>query len=322
MSSPGRTPDHPSSSTTIQALFEALRDRLQLDLLAGADGLGNAVVSPRIQKLGLSLAGYSDYVHAGRVQFMGGTEINYLQMLSAEERKHSIECIFSRDMCCILVTRGLDPPPALLQCCNEKRIPVLRTQAQSSAAIAEVTAFLQEKLAPTTTIHGVLMEVFGLGVLMFGPSGIGKSECALDLIMRGHRLVSDDVVIIRKHGTDHLIGSGPAEFQFHMELRGLGIINIKDLFGVSALSNEKAIDLAIHLVRWNPEEEYDRLGLDEKQYSLLDVAVPLIAMPVAPGRNLATLVEVAVRIQLLKGQGYNPSHAFVKKLEGILQRES
>lgn len=314
------TTEH-TESTTVRELWEGTRARLELVVLSGEAGLDNQITSPRIQKLGLALAGYTDYVHSGRVQFVGGTEINYLQMLSPSDRRQAVGRIFQGSICCILVTKGLQPPADLVQGCEGRAVPVLRTPALSSTAIAEVTSFLQEKLAPHTTIHGVLMEVFGVGALLLGPSGIGKSECGLDLILRGHRLVSDDVVTIKKYGADRLLGSGPPDFQFHMELRGLGIINIKDLFGVSVLSNSKPIDLVIHLVRWKPEEEYDRLGLEEKEYALLGVAVPLITLPVAPGRNLATLVEVAVRIQLLKRQGYNPSQEFVQQLEKILQKQ-
>ena len=166
------------------------------------------------------------------------------------------------------------------------------------------------------------MEVFGLGVLLLGPSGIGKSECGLDLILRGHRLVSDDLVVIRKFGADRVLGSGPTDFQFHMELRGLGIIDIKELFGVSVVSPKKILDLAIDLVRWDSGKEYDRLGLEERSYSLLDVPVPLITMPVASGRNLATLVEVAVRIQMLKSQGYSPASDFFRRLETRLKSSS
>ncbi len=166
------------------------------------------------------------------------------------------------------------------------------------------------------------MEVYGLGLLLLGLSGIGKSECGLDLILRGHRLVSDDLVVIRKFGADRLLGSGPTDFQFHMELRGLGIVNIKELFGVSVLSPKKILDLAIDLVRWDAKKEYDRLGLEEQSYSLLDVPIPLITMPVASGRNLATLVEVAVRIQMLKSKGYSPSGDFFSRLESRLKDPS
>ena len=159
------------------------------------------------------------------------------------------------------------------------------------------------------------MEVFGWGVLIIGDSGIGKSECALDLVLRGHSLVTDDLVLIRQLGLERLVGSGPDNLQFHMELRGLGIINIKDLFGISAVSPEKEIDLVVQLVPWKEDERYDRVGLEEQHYRLLDLSLPLITMPVAPGRNVATLVEVAVRIHLLRQQGYEPASRFLEQLE-------
>jgi len=192
----------------------------------------------------------------------------------------------------------------------------------TARAIDELTSYLDQKLAPSTTIHGVLVEVFGLGVLITGDSGIGKSECALDLILRGHSLVTDDLVFIRQIGSERLVGSGPDDLRFHMELRGLGIINIKDLFGISAVSPQTEIDLVVELVRWREEEQYDRVGLEERHLTLLDLSIPLTKMPVASGRNLATLVEVAVRIHMLKKQGYEPASEFLKQLESRMRQET
>ena len=310
----------PSKPTaTVRALSQLSGQRLKLTLLSGDNALDNPIDSPRIQKLGLALAGYIDYLHEGRVQLVGRTEILYLKTLSAVDRRKAIERIFVRRLSCVVITTGLKAPAALLRNCERHKVPLFETQALSSTTITDITSFLEEQLSLRSTIHGVLMEVYGLGVLLLGPSGIGKSECALDLILGGHRLVSDDLVIIRKFGSDRLMGSGPSEFHFHMELRGLGIINIKELFGISVLSPKTIIDMAIDLVPWNTEEEYDRLGVEERQYSLLDVSVPLITMPVASGRNLATLVEVSVRIQMLKNQGYSPSSDFFKRLDARLK---
>lgn len=304
---------------TVRDLYEALARPLGLEILGGANGLSNTISSPRIQKLGLALAGYTDYLHEGRVQVVGRTEINYLKMLAEEERGRAFERIFQHRLCCILVTKDLEAPPGLVEQCRQFATPLLRTPLLSSTAIDAVTGFLEERLAASTSLHGVLMEVFGLGVLLLGESGVGKSECALDLILRGHRLVSDDLVRIKKHGTDRLVGSGPEQLQFHMELRGLGIINIRDLFGISAVSPSKEIDLIIELVRWNSAQEYDRLGLEESRYPLLEVSLPHVTMPVASGRNLATLVEVAVRIEMLRKQGYHPSREFIRDLEERLR---
>ena len=319
---PSETPTPPPPSISIEDFQKLFGRRLQLTLVGGAEGADKTITSPRIQKLGLALAGYLDYIHEGRVQFMGLSEVTYLNMLSSQRRTEAIDGIFSRHLTCIVITQSLESPTELQRMCDLHKVPLFHTDTPSSTAISETTNFLEEQLAPTTTVHGVLMEVFGLGVLLLGPSGIGKSECALDLIMRGHRLVSDDVIVIKRFGMNSLLGSGPADFQFHMELRGLGIINIKELFGVSALSPRKEIDLAIDLVRWRADGDYDRLGVEERQYSLLDVAVPLVSMPVASGRNLAMLVEVAVRIQMLKSQGYRPSSEFFKRLEARLREPS
>lgn len=309
-----------TASVSVRDLREARFRQMKLELLAADAGLDNRITSPRIQKLGLALAGYTDYLHPGRVQFVGRTELNFLKRLSSQAVAQACEGVFSRQLCCMIVTNGLDPPKALLERSNRCAVPLFQTRVVSSTAISEVTHFLEDRLAPSVSIHGVLVEVSGMGVLVLGESGIGKSECALELILRGHRLITDDVVVIRRIGHNVLEGMGPADFPHHMELRGLGIINIRDLFGVSALCGCKSIDLAVELVRWSKTDEYERLGLEEREYRVLDVAVPYLRMPVAPGRNVATLVEVAVRIRMLRAQGYaSSSEELVRRLEARLR---
>jgi len=251
----------PKPTTTVRELSQLSSQRLKLTLRGGEDGLDNPITSPRIQKLGLALAGYVDYLHAGRVLLVGRTEINYLKTLSAADRKTAIKQIFSRKLSCVVITSDLKTPVSLLHNCEENKVPLFRTKALSSIAITEISDFLEEQLALRSTIHGVLMEVYGLGLLLLGPSGIGKSECALDLILRGHRLVSDDMIVIRKFGSDRLMGSGPSDFRFHMELRGLGIVNIKELFGISVLSPKTIIDIAIDLDALTSPLEIGKAGL-------------------------------------------------------------
>jgi HPr kinase/phosphorylase len=221
-----------------------------------------------------------------------------------------------------VVTKGLEAPRELLAAAESRGVPVLTTPAESTAFIKLLSAFLDERLATRLHLHSVLMDVFGLGVLIMGESGIGKSECALDLIDRGHRLVADDVVEIKRMA-DSLIGSSPDLTRYHMELRGLGVINIKDLYGVSSIRLTKRVELVMNLERWEAGKEYDRLGLHDEKFLILGVEVPLLRMPVAPGRNIAILVEVAARNQLLKERGYDAARRFAERVDETLEgRES
>jgi HPr kinase/phosphorylase len=300
---------------TVSELYRVKASHLGLKLAGGVNGLENQIDSPRIQKLGLALAGYTDYLRSGRVQSLGRTEMNFLNRLGEVERKEACRRPFELELACIVITSGLEPPQELREYARQFSVPILLTDSVSTRALDEISEYLEEELAPTTSIHAVLMEVLGLGVLLVGKSGIGKSECGLELVLRGHRLVSDDMVNIKRLGTERLVGAGPDFLRFHMELRGLGIINIRDLFGISSVSLQKQIDLAIELVRWRDRSEGDRIGFEEREYQLLETSVPLMTLPVASGRNVATLVEVAVRIHMLKKQGYEPGAEFLSQLE-------
>lgn len=300
---------------TVSELYQVKARDLGLKLTGGVNGLENHIDSPRIQKLGLALAGYTDYLRSGRVQFLGRTEMNFLNRLKEEERKEACKRPFVLNLSCIVVTNGLEPPQELREYAKQFGVPILLADAVSTRALDEISEYLEAELAPTTSIHAVLMEVLGLGVLLIGKSGVGKSECGLELVLRGHRLVSDDMVNIKRLGTERLVGAGPDFLRFHMELRGLGIINIRDLFGISSVSLQEPIDLAIELVRWRDSSGSDRVGFEEREYQLLGTSIPLMTLPVAPGRNVATLVEVAVRIHMLKKQGYEPGAEFLSQLE-------
>lgn len=283
------------------------------ELLAGAKGIRKKeIVSARIQKLGLALAGFSHYIHSGRVQIVGQSEIWYLAQLNPEKRIEAIRHLNLTDICCILITKNLEPPPELIEVANELNLPIISTPLVSSSAISLVTNFLQAELAPQISIHGILLGMYGLGVLLLGDSGIGKSECALDLITRGHRLISDDVVLIKRIG-DKLEGKSPELTNEHLEIRGLGILNIRDLFGVSAVGTEKNIDVCIELKRWNEVEEVDRLGLEVFDEDIFGIKVPKFILPVSSGRNISTLVETAIRLHLLKMNGYNAAQKLIDK---------
>jgi HPr kinase/phosphorylase len=304
--------DHPT--ITVGEFLAHAPPQLELRVLAGEKGAATRQLTvARIQKLGLALAGFTHYIHTGRLQIVGQSEIRYLGQLDAERLLEAIHNLKLEKISCVLVTKGLEPPPELIEAAEAASLPLLSTPVVSSIAINTVTECLQEMLAPLIVRHGVLIDIYGLGVLIEGASGIGKSECALDLIARGHRLVSDDVVEVRRIGADRLSGTAPELLREHLEIRGLGIINIRDLFGVSATSSSKNIDLSIMLERWEEASEVDRLGIDAQAIEILGVDVPQVLIPVSPGRNLSTLVETAVRVQLLRGRGYNAARDFVAR---------
>jgi len=288
---------------------------LPLGLLSGGDGLDRLVLSPHIQKTGLALAGFHEYLEPGRVLLFGQSEVRYLESLPSAARVATVRRVFSCEIPCVVLTGGFAPPPELLVESERARVPVCATVVVTPAAIAKLTATLDDILAERTTIHAVLMDILGLGVLIVGESGIGKSECALDLVVRGHRLVADDTVEIRRRAETVLIGNCPELTRNHMEIRGLGVINVRDLFGVASIRSSKRVELVVQLERWETGREYDRLGIDDASYEILGLRVPLIRMPVAPGRNVSIVVEVAARNQLLRTRGLHAARRFVARLD-------
>jgi len=290
---------------------------LSVELLAGAAGLDRVITNPHPQKTGLALAGFQEYLRPGRVLIFGESEIRYLESLDSTARTSTLRQALALDFPCILITGGFPPPPEMTAEAERAGVPVLKTPVVTPTAIAKLTSMLEDSLAERTVLHAVLMDILGLGVLIAGESGIGKSECALDLIVRGHRLVADDTVEIRRRSETILIGTCPELTRHHMELRGIGLINVKDLFGIASTRSSKRVELVVHLERWDTSREYERLGLDDAFYEILGLRVPLISMPVAPGRNIAILVEVAARNQLLRSRG----HHAAKILSDALDRQ-
>src|SRR4029453_2710757 len=288
---------------------------LPLELLAGVDGLTRVITSPHIQKTGLALAGFHEYLKAGRVLIFGESEIRYLESLETAARVSALRLALTLDFPCVLITGGFTPPVELLLEAERARVPLLKTATATPTAIAKLASILEDSLAARTILHAVLMDVLGLGILITGESGIGKSECALDLIVRGHRLVADDTVEVRRRAETILIGTCPEQPRHHMELRGLGVINVKELFGIASTRSSKRVELVVQLERWNPAREYERLGLGDEFHEILGLRVPLIRMPVAPGRNIAILVEVAARNQLLRSRGHHAARILAARLE-------
>jgi HPr kinase/phosphorylase len=302
------------SGFLVEELEKDREYHLDLTLMAGRKGLKRRITHSQVQKMGLALTGFVRFIDPKRLQIIGNTEMAYLKTLSLEEQEAVIRQICDLDLFCLVITHSLEIPELLLREADGKGIPLFRTGLRSFDFIERVTKFLEEKLASTTSIHGVLMDVFGIGLLILGKSGIGKSECALDLILRGHRLVADDMVYIQKRSPSSLIGSGFDVIKHHMEIRGLGIINIRSLFGVEAIRERKKIDLVLELMEWDTNLEYDRLGFEEEKYTILDVELPMLRIPVTPARNLTTIIEVAARNHLLKVMGFDSALEFEKKL--------
>jgi len=310
-------------SITVASLLKSRAEAIGLpfELLGGASGLERTISSPHIQKTGLALAGFDAYLQPARILVFGESEIRYLESLDAGSRMNVLAAALSHDIPCVLITGGWDPPVELLAASDRYHVPLLRTPVTTPVSIAKIEYLLDDELAERQVIHGVLMDMLGLGVLIIGESGIGKSECGLDLVVRGHRLVADDTVEIRRRGETTLIGTCPELTRHHMEIRGLGLINIRDLFGVAAIRNAKRVELVVQLERWDPDRDYERLGIDELRHDILGLRVPLVRMPVAPGRSLGVLVEVAARNQLLRTRGLNAARDLASRLEQTLREK-
>jgi HPr kinase/phosphorylase len=310
-------------SITVEQIAHDLEYGLELEVISDSRVLSRKIYSPRVQKLGLVIAGYMAYLHPHRVQILGYTEISYLRGLNPEESERIVADLCSRDVACFIVTRNLKVPERLLTVTKERQIPLLRTRLITSVFIERVTQFLEEMLAPTATVHGVLMEIMGVGVLIIGRSGIGKSENALDLVMRGHRLVSDDVVEAKKITAFDLMGKAPEMLKNLLEIRGIGIVDIRQLFGVSAVRPSKKIELVVELLDWDNSVEYERIGLKEEKYRFLGIDLPLMRIPISPGRNASAIIELACRNHALKKEGINTAKDLEQKvLRRNRQREA
>lgn len=300
---------------TVRELLEALGSRLELEVLAGEAGLERSLLSGRLQKPGLALTGSQEYLTSGCLQVLGRSEIRYLS-LGDEPSSAAIEGLCDSGAPALLLTRGLDPPDELRRLAQERGVPLLRTPRDTGDAMELLYHFMAVRLAPKVKVHGVLMDIFGLGVLILGESGIGKSECALELVTRGHRLVADDAVEIRLI-EDELVGTSPDISRHYLEVRGLGLINAREMFGITAVRETKAVEEAIRLVHFEVGKPYERLGESQGAWEVLGHRIPLREIPVAPGRNLAVLLEIAARQQLLREHGVDA----VREIQANLARK-
>ena len=298
----------------VRDLLERKGDPLQLEALTGEVGLERIIPTPEASSPGLVLAGYTKRFAAHRMHVLGETEITYLASLGAAERRASLETFLRFDLPCVVISKGQDPPPELLELARAQGVPVIRTKLKTAEFYRRLKPFLDEAFAPNTTVHASLADVFGVGLLFLGRSGIGKSECVLDLVERGHRLVADDIVHVTRHGNDVLIGRGHELARHYMEIRGVGLIDIRALFGVRAVRQQKRIEVVVQLDDWDATREYDRTGLDGQTTQLLDITLPLVTVPLNPGKNLTVICEVVAMNHLLRYSGVDSAKHFNERL--------
>jgi HPr kinase/phosphorylase len=295
-----------------------LIEKFHLELISGEEGINRPITTSDLSRPGLEMAGFFTYYPKERVQILGKTELTFFQKLTEEEKVFRMEKLCTDSTPGIIVSREMEIPQELIDASEENDVPVLRSPLKTTRLSSHLTNFLEGKLAPTTAVHGVLVDVYGVGVLIVGKSGVGKSETALELVKRGHRLVADDCVEIRQEDQDTLIGNAPDLIEHLLEIRGLGIINVMTLFGAGAVRSFKRITLIIDLEIWDAKKQYDRLGLDEEKMKIIDTDVPKLTVPVRPGRNLAVIIEVAAMNFRLKRMGLNAAEQFTNKLTDVI----
>jgi HPr kinase/phosphorylase len=305
---------------TVDKLYIDKKNGWKLELLAGKEGLNNKLSVPDINRCGLALTGYLGYFPAERIQIIGKTELSYLRKTDLKKRKKVLDDIFKYDIPLIIVCNNLAVSKYIIEMEFIALIPLLMTSLKTTRFIIEVTNYLQENLAQKTNMHGVLLDVYGVGVMLTGKGGIGKSECALELIKRGHRLVADDLVELYKTNEKTLIGHAQKLLKFFLEVRGLGVVNVKDLFGVGATRDNKRLEMVVCLEEWNRKKPYERLGNKEKLTKILNVGVPKLTIPIKPGRNIAVIVEVAAMQERLKKMGYYSTSEFEKRIKEEMQK--
>ncbi|GAB4336854.1 MAG: HPr(Ser) kinase/phosphatase [Candidatus Abyssubacteria bacterium] len=305
-------------SLTVGDFIEKTKENLKVQVIAGQRGLERTIAIADINRPGLALAGYLDFFAFDRVQVMGLTEVNYMGQLDGAVLKERLQRVFKYEIPCFIITRGLTPVDEFVEQADRAAVPVLRSLLTTTKVVSKIIVFLDNQFSPETNLHGVLVDVYGVGVMIMGRAGVGKSECALELIERGHRLVADDVVFIRRRGDRFLYGEGSSLLRHHMEIRGLGIFDVKNIFGVGAVRNTKRISLIVELEDWDASKEYDRVGISEDSYSILEVKLPKITVPVRPGRNIAIIVEVAALNHRLREMGVDSEKILGERLTQAL----
>lgn len=307
------------SELTVGLLYERLKETLQLELLGDPAGLSRVIESDDASGPGLVLAGYTGrFVHQ-RVQVLGETEVSFLAALPAAERTRNLTTYFKYPIPCVMVTKGMPLPEGMEEAARAAGIAILRSRLKTQEFYHRLTPFLDDQFAATTNLHGSLADVYGVGLLFTGASGIGKSECVMDLVERGHRLVADDVVIARRKGADVLLGSGHPLQRHHMEIRGVGLIDVRAIFGIRAVRQQKRIEVIVLLKAWKEGMKVERTGLDLETTEILGVEVPRVTLSLNPGKNMSVVAEVIAMNHLMRYAGEDPAHAFNERLKGHMR---
>ena len=294
-------------------------EQFNLELISGEEGINRPITMSDLSRPGIEIAGYFTYYPRERVQLLGKTELSFFEQLPEEEKKQRMDSLCTDVTPAIILSRDMPIPQELIDASEKNGVPVLRSPLKTTRLSSRLTNFLESRLAPTTAIHGVLVDIYGVGVLITGKSGVGKSETALELVKRGHRLVADDCVEIRQEDQDTLVGNAPELIEHLLEIRGLGIINVITLFGAGAVRSNKRITIVMNLELWEQGKQYDRLGLEEETMKIIDTEITKLTIPVRPGRNLAVIIEVAAMNFRLKRMGLNAAEQFTNKLADVIE---
>jgi HPr kinase/phosphorylase len=307
---------------TVGQLIERMSGPLQLEHVVRTNGLDRVIENPNVSSPGLVLAGYVGRFPARRLQVLGETEVTYLKSIDPEVRRKHLATFFSYPVPCVFITKGQRPGEDLVDLATAAGVAVITTRLKTNDFYTRIKPWLEDEFAPTTNLHASLADVFGVGLLFVGKSGIGKSECVLDLVERGHRLVADDLVIARRRGTDVLIGRGHELQRHHMEIRGVGLVDIPSIFGIRAVRQQKRIEVVVQLEEWNQDAAIDRTGLDAELTTILEVELPKVRVPLNPGKNITVVVEVIAMNHLLKYSGIDPAERFNERLMKQMRRPS
>jgi HPr kinase/phosphorylase len=307
---------------TAARLYEEQKEDLSLEPLTDSLASKVEITVSDVHRPGMALMGFTENFLPERVQILGQTEITYLNQLPENELQEAVARLFEFELPCILVAKGLEIPSCMIEVANQHEVPILRTPMSTTPFIHQLTSYLDAAFSPQTTVHGSLVDVYGVGLLFTGKSAIGKSETALDLVERGHRLVADDVVTVtRRHG-DLIIGTGNQLLRHHMEIRGLGIIDVQSIFGIRSIRVQKRVEVQVELQTWDQKQDYDRTGLDQSKTELLGVEIPHVLIPIVPGKNITVIAEVVALDYLLKAYGYHPAERLNVHLMEMMKRRS